>query len=74
MTLPTIFRCFKNSPEIIRLGVKTYVRRPLSLRNVEDLRHERDVDITHGTVRFWWNKVRQLSGATLAINGASCVQ
>jgi putative transposase len=33
-----------------------YVRFPLSLRNVEDLLHERGVDICHETVRYWWNK------------------
>jgi len=33
-----------------------YVRFPLSLRNVEDLLHERGIDISHETVRAWWNK------------------
>jgi putative transposase len=32
-----------------------YVRVPLSLRNVEDLLHERGVEVSHETVRFWWN-------------------
>ena len=32
-----------------------YVRYPLSLRNVEDLLAERGIDISHETVRFWWN-------------------
>jgi putative transposase len=50
------FRYFKTSPEIIRLAVMMYVRFPLSLRNVEDLLHERGIDITHETVRFWWNR------------------
>jgi len=50
------FRYFKTSPEIIRLAVMLYVRYPLSLRNVEDLLHERGVDISHETVRFWWNR------------------
>jgi len=31
-----------------------YVRFPLSLRNVEDLLHERGVDVRHETVRSWW--------------------
>ncbi|MGB3626671.1 MAG: DDE-type integrase/transposase/recombinase [Henriciella sp.] len=30
------FRCFKTSPEVIRLAVMMYVRFPLSLRHVED--------------------------------------
>ena len=50
------FRYFKTSPEIIRLTVMMYVRFPLSLRNVEDLLHERGIDICHETVRYWWNK------------------
>ena len=33
-----------------------YVKYPLSLRNVEDLLHERGIDICHETVRFWWNR------------------
>ncbi len=50
------FRYFKTSPEIIRLAVMMYVRFPLSLRNVEDLLHERCIDISYETVRYWWNK------------------
>jgi len=33
-----------------------YVRFPLSLRNVEDLLHERGIGISYETVRAWWNK------------------
>lgn len=33
-----------------------YVHFPLSLRNVEDLLHEHGIDISHETVRFWWNR------------------
>jgi putative transposase len=29
-----------------------YVRYPLSLRNVEDLLHERGTDVSHETIRF----------------------
>ena len=50
------FKYFKTSSEIIRLAVMMYIRFPLSLRNVEDLLHERGIDITHETVRFWWNR------------------
>ena len=50
------FRYFKTSPEIIRLAVMLCVRFPLSLRNVEDLLHERGIDVSHETVRFWWNR------------------
>ena len=47
------FRYFKTSPEIIRLAVMIYVRFPLSLRNVEDLLHERGIDVCHESVRLW---------------------
>jgi putative transposase len=56
MKIQNPFRYFKTSPEIIRLAVMMYVRFPLSLRNVEDLLHERGIDICHETVRFWWNR------------------
>lgn len=50
------FRCFKTSSEIIRLSGMRSIRFPLSLRNVEDLLHERVIDICHGTVRFRWHR------------------
>ena len=56
MTKRSPFKYFKTSPEIIRLAVMLYVRFPLSLRNVEDLLHERGVEVSHETVRFWWHR------------------
>jgi putative transposase len=62
------FRYFKTSPEIIQLGVLMYVRFPLSLRNVEDLLHERGIDVCHESVRLWvdrfgtYFKKRSVSG------------
>ena len=56
MTKSNPFKGFQSSPEIIRLAVMLYVRFPLSLRNVEDLLHERGVEISHETVRFWWQR------------------
>ena len=50
------FRYFKASPEIIRLAVMMDIRFPLSLRQVEDLLHERGIDVTYETVRLWWNR------------------
>ena len=61
MTKHSPFRYFKTSPEIIRLAVMLYVRFPLSLRNVEDLLHERGIEISHETVRFWWNRFGPMS-------------
>ena len=49
------FRYFNSSPEVIRLVVMMYIRYPLSLRQVEGILFERDIDICHETARFWWN-------------------
>jgi putative transposase len=65
MTKRSPFRYLKTSPEIIRLAVMMYVRFPLSLRNVEDLFHERGIDISHETVRFWWNRFGPLFAAEI---------
>ena len=56
MTKPDPFRYFKTSREIICLAVMLYVRFPLSLRNVEDLLHERGIDVSHEAIRFWWHR------------------
>ena len=52
MTKRSPFRYFRTSPEIIRQAVMLYVRFPLSLRSVEDLLHERGIEVSHETVRF----------------------
>jgi putative transposase len=41
------------------------VRYPLSLRNVEDLLAERGIDISHETVRFWWNRFGPMFAAEI---------
>jgi putative transposase len=65
MTNP--FRYFNSSPEVIRLVVMMYVRYPLSLRNVEDLLAERGIDISHETVRFWWNRFGPMFAAEIRV-------
>lgn len=60
-----LFRYFKTSPEVIRLAVMMYVRFPLSLRNVEDLLHERGIDVSHETVRHWWNRFGPMFAAEI---------
>jgi len=59
------FRYFKTSPEVIRLAVMMYIRFPLSLRQVEDLLHERGIDICHETVRVWWNRFGPMFAAEI---------
>ena len=41
------------------------MRFPLSLRNVEDLLHERGVEVSHETIRFWWNRFGPIFAAEL---------
>jgi len=65
MSKPNPFRYFKTSPEIIRLAVMLYARFPLSLRNVEDLLHERGIDISHETIRFWWQRFGPIFAAEI---------
>ena len=62
------FKYFNTSPVIIRLAVMMYVRFPLSLRNVEDLLHERGIEISHEIVRFWWNKFGPMFAAEIRRN------
>tara|TARA_R110000868_G_scaffold6550_8_gene37119 strand:- start:28695 stop:29081 length:387 start_codon:yes stop_codon:yes gene_type:complete len=50
------FKYLKTPLAITRLAVTTYIRFPLSLRNVNDPLYERGINITHKTVRFWWNR------------------
>ena len=47
-----------------------YVRFPLSLRNVEDLLHERGIDVSHETIRFWWNLFGPMFAAEIRRNRA----
>ena len=63
--MKTPFKYFKTSPEIIRLSVMPYVRFPLSLRQVEDLLHERGIDVCHETVRYWRNRFGPLFAAEI---------
>ena len=67
MTQPSPFRYFKTSPEIIRLAVMLYIRFPLSLRNVEDLLHERGIEISQETVRYWWNRFGPMFAAAIRV-------
>ncbi len=60
MSNARIFRYFKTSPEIIRLAVIMVVRYPLSLRNVEDLLHERGMALSDRK-------------STCGLSGQSCI-
>nr|WP_281017541.1 MULTISPECIES: hypothetical protein [unclassified Minwuia] len=59
------FRYFNNSPAVIRTAVLIYIRFLLSLRQAEDLLHERGIDISHETVRFWRNRFGSVFAAQL---------
>ena len=56
MTKRSPFKYFKTSPEVIRLAVLSYVRSPLSLRDVEDMLHEPGIEFSHEMVRFCWTR------------------
>ncbi len=43
---------FDSSPKVIWLAVTIYLKYPLLLRNVEDLLHERGIDLCRETVRL----------------------
>jgi len=49
---PAPFRHSKTSPEIIRLAGAPQVWLTPSLRDVEELLHERGDDVSHETTRF----------------------
>ena len=59
------FRYFKTSSEVIRLAVMMYIRYPLSLRQVEDILFERGIDISHETIRYWWNRFGPMFAAEI---------
>lgn len=46
-------------------AVMMYIRYPLSLRNFEDLLHERGIVIARETVRFWWNRFGTIVAAEI---------
>jgi len=41
------------------------VKYPLSLRNVEDLLHERGINLSYETVRYWWNRFGPMFAAEI---------
>lgn len=65
MTKRSPFRYFKTSSEIIRLAVMLHIRFALSICNVEDLLHERGIEISRETVRYWWNRFGPMFAAEL---------
>ena len=65
MTRRSHFRYFKTSPEIIHLAVMMCVRFLLSLRNVEDVLHERGIDVSYESVRYWWQGFDPLFAAEI---------
>ena len=47
------FLLFKVSPNAIHLALMLYVRFSLSLRNLEDLFHERGIGVSYKSVGHW---------------------
>lgn len=42
-----------------------YIRFPLSLLDVEGLLHERGIDVSHETIRFWWHRFGPMFAAEI---------
>jgi putative transposase len=61
---------FHNPAGILPLAMLC-VRFPLLLRNVEDLLHERGIDISRETVRYWWNRFGPMFAAEIRRNRVS---
>ncbi len=67
------FRYFKTSPEIIRFAVMLYIRFPLAAER-RVLLHERGIEISHQSVRFWWNRIGLIFAAEIAVGALrTCV-
>ncbi|MFT5392846.1 MAG: putative transposase [Gammaproteobacteria bacterium] len=49
-------RYVKTSTEVIRSAVMIYIRVLQLFRHVEDLPHDRGIDISYETKRAWWNR------------------
>lgn len=65
MTRHSPLRYFRTSRELIRLFMMMCVRFPLSLRKVENLLHMRGIEVSHETVRFWWQGFGPLLAARI---------
>lgn len=46
------FRCLNGWPAVIQVALLLSIRFPMSLRQAEDLLHERGIIISHQNVRF----------------------
>ena len=68
------FLYFKTSPEVVCLAVMMYIRFPLLLRHVEDLLHERGIDICHETVRVWWNRFGPMFSAEIRMKRSASMR
>lgn len=66
MTRCRPIRRFRARPEISRLAVKLAVWFPLSPCNVEDLLHERGIEVSHEAVRFGWQRLGPMFAAKIS--------
>ena len=57
MKMKNPFKYLKTLPKAIKLAVMYYVRFPLSLRQIEDILHEREFDFCHETGQHKNNQV-----------------
>lgn len=59
------------SLEVIRSAAMLYLRLPIALRNVEDLSHERSIEVSHETMQFWCRRFEPMFAAKIHRKRAS---
>lgn len=59
------FKCFKASPDSIRVAIMADARFPQPGRTIEGLRHDRGVDVGHETNRHWWHSFGPIFAAEI---------
>ena len=61
----------QNQPRDHSVGSDALRSISLSLSNVEDLLHEPGIDVSHETVRFWWNRFGPMFATEIRKNRVS---
>lgn len=56
MTGRCAFRYFATTPETICLAAKMCIRVPATFRKLENLSHDRGIEISDETARYGWNR------------------
>lgn len=68
------FPLLQDVARIIQLAVLMHIRFALSLRNVEDLLHERGIDVCHESVRLWVDRFGNHFASKIRRQTSACDQ